>query len=724
MKMIDTYRPATHVAALLLATCSSGALAQDGDRVPPRDDILVVGRGGGALDRPSATGSRLGLTPLELPASVATVDGDAIRARGDLTVVEAVSRAPGITAAANAGNGNTALAARGFVGQGSVLQLVDGIRLFPVAGTITFPTDPWTVERIEVLTGPASVLYGQGALGGAVNVVSRAPSESARDDAELSYGAQDTWHVAAGTGGPLVEQLGYRLDASYRRSDGWVDRGDNHSLALSGALRFAPSERLTVMLRGDYGDVTPMRYWGTPLIDGRLDSRNRRRNYNVADADIRFRDDRQTLVAEWKVSDAVTLTNAAYRLASKRSWYDLESYAWAPAAGRPNGVIERSDNLGIVQDIAQYGDQASVKLSAPLGGGLANDLVLGAEVNRVNLRYSNNFAVADQADAVDPFDFAPGTLEDRAATLPRYRTITTEWSIFGEDRLRLSRRLSLVGGFRYEEDGVRRRNILYDAAGAPAGEANAFSGGAREKRFRDATWRVGTVYQPAQSISLYAQYATGVDPVGTLTTFTTSATQFAFTNAKGDQIEAGAKAALLGGRVNVTLAGYRIVKNDLVAQRVTNGPLEQIGRQSSKGIEAALLLALAAGFSIEANGTVLDARFDDLLTGDADLSSNTPPDVPERAGNLWLTWESRRGVRAQAGLRHVGARFVDSTNSARVPAYTVADGGLSFALTPALAADVRVYNLFDTRYVTSTYGAAQWLLGRPRSLDVALRARL
>ncbi|MBW6527737.1 TonB-dependent siderophore receptor [Sphingomonas sp. RHCKR7] len=724
MKMIDTYRPATHVAALLLVTCSSGALAQDDFRVPPCDDILVVGRGDGALGRPSATGSRLGLTPLELPASVATVDGDVIRARGDLTVVEAVSRAPGITAAANAGNGNTALAARGFVGQGSVLQLVDGIRLFPVAGTITFPTDPWTVDRIEVLTGPASVLYGQGALGGAVNVVSRTQSDTARYDAELSYGAQDTWHVAAGAGGPLGEMLGYRLDASYRRSDGWVDRGDNHSLALSGALRLGPSERLTLTLRGDYGDVAPMRYWGTPLIDGRLDPRNRRRNYAVADADIRFRDDRQTLVAEWAVSDAVTLTNAAYRLASKRSWYDLESYAWAPADGRPNGVIERSDNLGIVQDIAQYGDQASVKLSTPLRGGLANDLVLGAEVNRVNLRYSNNFAVADQADTVDPFTFAPGMLEDRAATLPRYRTTTTEWSIFGEDRLRLSHRLSLVGGFRYEEDAVRRRNILYDAAGAPVGEANAFPGSAREKRFRDATWRVGTVYQPAPSISFYAQYATGVDPVGTLTTFTTSATQFAFTNAKGDQVEAGAKASLLGGRVNATLASYRIVKNDLVAQRVTNGPLEQIGRQSSKGIEAALSLALAPGFSIEANGTVLDARFDDFLSGNADLSGNTPPNVPERAGNLWLTWESRRGVRAQAGLRHVGARFVDSANSARVPAYTVADGSLSFAITPALAGDVRVYNLFDTRYVTSTYGAAQWLLGRPRSLDVALRARL
>ena len=392
--------------------------------------------------------------------------------------------------------------------------------------------------------------------------------------------------------------------------------------------------------------------------------------------------------------------------------------------GRPNGVIERSDNLGIVQDIAQYGDQAIVKLSAPLGGDFANDLVLGGEVNRVNLRYSNNFAVADQTDAVDPFDFAPGTLEDRPATLPRYRTTTTEWSIFGENRLRLSRRLSLIGGFRYEEDAVRRRNILYDAAGAPVAEANAFPGGAREKRFHDATWRVGTVYQPAPGVSLYAQYTTGVDPVGTLTTFTTSATQFAFTNAKGDQVEAGVKATLLGGRGSVTLAGYHIVKNDLVAQRVTNGPLEQIGRQSSKGVEAALSLPLADGFSIAANATLLDARFDDFFTGNADLSGNTPPNVPERAGNLWLAWESRRGVRAQAGLRHVGARFVDPANSARVPAYTVADGSLSLAITPMLAADVRVYNVFDTRYVTSTYGAAQWLLGRPRSLDVALRAGL
>lgn len=127
-----------------------------------KTEIIVAGQRAAALTTPTSTGSRLGLTPLETPSSVSLVNGDTIWTRGDLTVKDAVTRAPGITTNANPGNGGTALVARGFGGQGSVLQLYDGIRLFPVAGTTTFPVDPWTVGRIEVLTGPASVLYGQG----------------------------------------------------------------------------------------------------------------------------------------------------------------------------------------------------------------------------------------------------------------------------------------------------------------------------------------------------------------------------------------------------------------------------------------------------------------------------------------------------------------------------------------------------------------------------------
>lgn len=694
------------------------------------EEILVIGRSDLDLEVPTQTGSRLGLTPLELPSSISTVAGDAIRARGDRTIAEAVSRAPGITNSSNNGDGGTALQARGFVGQGSVLQLVNGVRQFPIAGSVTFPSDPWNVERIEVLTGPASVLYGQGALGGAINVVTKRPGDRRSIDLEASYGSQQTMHLAAGAGGPINDALGYRVDASYRKSDGWVDRGDSESLALGGTLELAPSETFKITAHVDYADVEPMRYWGTPLIDGRLDERNRHRNYNVGDGYINYRDDRESVVIDWAPTQDLSLQNSLYRIASKRQWFDMELYCWVGADGDcPNGsgggtpgTVFRNSNLGIIHDVEQFGDQGTVTLKSAFGAGLSNDFVAGFDVNYIDLRYSHNFAFANQADEVDPFSFAPGTLENRADTLPRYLTRTSERSLFIEDRLKLSDKLSIVGGARYEEDEVKRRNFVY-TGGALTGTANAFPGGATEKKFDDFTWRVGAVFQPVSTLSLYGQYATGVDPVGTLATFTTNAVQFAFSNAKGDQIEAGVKGTFLDGAGSATLAVYKIVKHDLTAQRITNGPIEQIGEQSSKGVEAAVSFRLPAGFGIEVNGTLLDAEYDHFLSGNVDYAGNTPPDVPEQAGNLWLTWEGGEKIHAQAGVRYVGRRYSDQGNTFRVPSYTVADAGVSYAFSSTLAVDVRGYNLFDESYAVSTYDNEQWVLGRPRSFEVVLRAR-
>jgi len=720
------------LGATLATSCGLASVAQAQAPAAPGalDEILITGRSPLDLDVPTETGSRLALTPLELPSSVSTVAGDAIRARGDLTIADAVSRAPGITNSSNNGDGGTALQARGFVGSGSVLQLVNGVRQFPVAGSVTFPADPWNVERIEVLTGPASVLYGQGALGGAVNVVTKQPGDHPAADLEVSYGSDQTVHLAAGAGGPINDVLGYRLDASYRQSDGWVDRGDSDSLAIGGTLRFAPSDAFAVTARVDYADVEPMRYWGTPLIAGRVDERTRHRNYNVADAEIRYRDDRETVVVDWAPSERVSLQNSLYRIASKRKWLDVELYCWIAANGDcPNGetsgtpgLVARFSNLGIGHDVEQLGDQGTLTFRSASASGLENDVVVGFDVNAIDLTYSNNFAVANQADEVDPYRFAPGTMENKADTLPRYLTRTRERAVFFEDRLKLTDRLSLVAGARYEEDEIKRRNIVY-TNGVATGTANAFPGGTTKKRFDDFTWRVGAVFQPSSALSFYGQYATGVDPVGTLSTFTTNAVQFAFSNAKGDQVEAGVKGTFLDGAGSATLAVYKITKRDLTAQRITNGPIEQIGEQSSTGIEAAVSLRLPAGFGLELNGTILDAKYERFLSGNVDYADNTPPDVPQEAANLWLTWEGIESVRAQAGLRYVGARYSDQANTFRVPSYTVIDAGVSYAFSGTLAVDVRGYNLFDRTYAVSTYDIEQWVLGRPRAFEVVLRAK-
>ncbi|AOH85046.1 TonB-dependent receptor [Sphingomonas panacis] len=716
-------RNLTTCAALAITAAATPLHAQTTPNADSdADNILVVGeRQQPSLTTPNTTGSRLGLTALETPATLSTIDGDLIRARGDMSVVEAASRAPGISNVGNLGNGGTALAARGFSGQGSVLQLIDGVRLFPVAGTITFPTDPWMVQRIDILSGPASVLYGQGALGGAVNVVMRKPNTDRTDiEGEIGYGSQNTVHLAAGIGGPLNDRLSYRVDGSYRRSDGFVDRGQSRSYALSGTLRWTPTDTLVLTARDDYGNQHPMRYFGTPLIDGHLDTAIRDRNYDTRDGHARYRDNRTSLQLDWTPSASLTFSNQAYRLTSKRYWLNLESYCWVAADGFcPNGLNEnpatpgqiyRTGMTGIVHDQTQWGDQGSVTWRTSLADGIGNDLVVGFDANLIKMRYSHNFGADPQVAVVDPFDFDPGVIVDTQGIAPRYRTRTDEISIFAEDRLKLGDHVSIVGGVRHERDRIKRWGI------APSG-AESF---ALDKTLTNTTWRVGGVYQPVKTVSLYAQYATGVDPLGTLTTYSTGQVQFS--NATGDQVEIGAKAVFLGGRGTATIAAYRIVKKGLLAQRTPTSPVEQIGQRSAKGIEAAVSLDLPHGFGIDANGSILDARFDDFISGGADFAGNTPPDAPERMANLWLRWDATHQLQARAGLRYVGRQFSDNANHFRLPGYATIDATLSYAVTRNVAVDVHVYNLFDKDYATNAYGDQQWVLGRPRSVDVSLRA--
>ena len=690
-----------------------------------RDDnnILVLGAREHTLTQESPTASRLGMTALETPASINTISGDEIRARGDFAFIDAVTRAPGVTAANTPGDGNTSLSLRGFSGQGSVMHLFNAVRLLPSAGTITFPFDTWNVERIEVLNGPASVLYGQGALGGVVNVIAKSANFNRWElDGLASYGSFETIQLSAGAGIPLSKQFAIRADASYRQSDGYVDRGESQSLALSGAIEFRPSADLAVVLRHDFGHNQPMKYWGTPLANGTaLDPSIRERNYNVSDAVIDWRDNRTQLSIDWTIGEGIRLSNATYRLSTKRRWENLETYEYDPAAK----TVARADNFGIVHDMVQWGNQANLTLASNFSDGLANTLVAGADLNWVNLEYSHSFAGAPQSDVVNANNFNPGTFLNTVGIKPRFRTETRTWALYLEDRLEIGKRFSIIGGMRYEEDRVGRWNIDYNAAGTEIiGQSPQLAGGTLTyKNFDHFTWRLGAVYQPTQNLSLYAQYVTGVDPVGTLTTFTTSGAQFAFSSPEGRMIEAGVKLEFGNGSGFATLAAFRIDKNNLTVQRVTNGPLEQVGSQSSTGIEGSLSLNLPHGFGVDANATVLNAEYEDFASGAVDFTGRTPPGVPEASANLALRWDASDRLQFRSSLRWVGKRNSNNANTQVIPAYTVVDLGASFALNDNIALDVRAYNLFNEDYALSDYGSQQWVLGRPQAFDVAVRAR-
>ncbi len=195
------------------------------------------------LNGPTSTGSRLGLTRLQTPASVEVISAETIAERGQHNIIDAVTQnATGFTASPAPGNGSLSFNTRGFTGNSTVMTLYDGTQLYVGSGTVTFPFDTWSAQRIEVLRGPASVMYGEGAIGGAINVISKMPLQVQRNEAEISLDSNMTRRLAVDSGGPINKDVSYRITASANMSDGWVDRDKTSNVAVYAAVRVQSSK--------------------------------------------------------------------------------------------------------------------------------------------------------------------------------------------------------------------------------------------------------------------------------------------------------------------------------------------------------------------------------------------------------------------------------------------------------------------------------------------------
>ncbi|WP_188824993.1 TonB-dependent receptor [Brucella endophytica] len=670
------------------------------------DPITITAPQGGigpSLDRASNAGSWLGLTARETPASVEIIEGETIRERGETDVNQAIVRnGIGISFMGAPGNGGSSLGMRGFTGHGSVTRLYDGVKLYPGSGTITFPFDSWTVDRIEILHGPASVLSGEGAIGGAINVVPKKPlTDSRRNEIWTMVGTDGQKGLALGSAGPIDERFAYSFDISGKGSDGWMERGDASSLAVSGALRWQANEELALTFSHDHGLNKPSAYFGTPLIDGRLDKRLRRENYNVADSLIRFHDHFTQLKAEWTPSETVTVNSSTYHLYSDRDWRNAESYLYRPETGD----ILRDSYIAINHHHEQIGHRSDVKFESRFAG-MDNRTVVGFDVNRIRFSNSNNSPYSGES-VVDPVDFDPGFFQSPDPFRTTLESTTLQYSLFADNRLQINDQWSVVAGFRYDDPRLKRTNPQT---------------GARFTRDLDSfNWRVGAVYTPVPDLAFYAQYAQASEPIGSMLSLSEAQRDYALP--RGEQYEAGVKLTFLGGRADLTLSAYHIGKTDVLARDPDDRTIvRQIGRQSSQGIEAALGLDIGHGWRVEANGTILSAAFEDYIQAGGDFTGNTPPNVPRQAANLFASWAFAEDWQAYAGLHYVGRTYVNDANTATRPGYLTVDAGLQWQVSETATVALNVYNLSDEVYATSG-GTNQWFLAPPRSATLSARFR-
>ena len=689
----------------IACTQSHAQPAQEAATLAP---ITVTAGQPSLLQAPATTGSNLGLTLQQTPASVEIITRQQLEARGDVSIQDAITRAGGITDMGHPGNGFGALSARGFSDTASVMRLYDGLRQYGGVG-VTFPFDTWSVERIEVLRGPSSVIHGDGAIGGVVNVVPKKPSSGpVQNEVQATVGTQDTARLGLGSGGSLSDTVSYRLDLSGNYDDGYVDRGSNGDATFSGALQWNASRNLSLTLSHAYGYQRPMRYFGTPLVDGRQLDSLREKNYNVDNSFMRFRDQWTQLDAVWTPNAATTVRSRLYHVQSKRDWRNAERYVYDDATG----LIDRSDNTAISHDQKQTGLTSDAAFKGKLGR-FDNTLSVGFDVSHSRFEHTNNI-YAGSSGPVDPYDFDPGRFQSDAPTTPRYRNEADQYALFVEDRIAFTDRWSVIGGLRYDHSRIVRDDLV---AGG-----RAFS-----KTYSDVGWRMGTVYDLTPDLAVYAQYSEASDPVSGLLMLSPANAEFDLS--RGKQIEVGLKQAFWQGRGEWTLAAYHIKKTDLLARDPEEGSRRvQVGEQSSRGIEASLNLELARGWTIDANATVLRAHYDGFVEASDGMpisrQGNVPANVAERLANLWVSWNFQPGWTAMGGLRYVGKRYADNANTLELPSYTTTDLALRWDVDKDTAITARGYNVFDKAYYsTAYYTQTQWFHGPSRRFELTLNHR-
>ncbi|HBP89460.1 MAG TPA: hypothetical protein DD706_17370, partial [Nitrospiraceae bacterium] len=352
---------------------------EEDESLPIQMDEVVVTASELPVHGPPSTSSRLGLTSLETPASIHIIDHLELKNDGYKSVSEAIEQKPGITWGAPPGD-PFSFSMRGFT-ENQITILRDGLWLGPATMTGR-PQNGFNVRRIELLKGPASVLHGQGAIAGTLNVLTKKPVQEPHYSWEglTAYGSYHTVKLGAGAGGPLGEALWYRADLSFSSSDGYVKEAGSRSLNGTGELLWKPVESLEVTLGFDYLEDTLPNYWGTPLVsdefgtkplkgvvettDGRtIDERMRFVNYNVANKKANSHQYLSHMDIHWKPSQTFSLNNTVYYFSAERRWRNAETYTFNDTTN----LIDR-DRFFVSHDQQIIGNRLYGMLTHHMGG--------------------------------------------------------------------------------------------------------------------------------------------------------------------------------------------------------------------------------------------------------------------------------------------------------------------------------------------------------------------
>ncbi|WP_292979708.1 TonB-dependent receptor [Nitrosomonas sp.] len=718
-------------AGIILLVCNE-AIAQpnstktDGENIPSvrMKEITVSGKaiatpnGRLLLDTPTTTGSRLGLTPRETPASIHIIDRATIESRGAQTTQQALERSPGVIVSDQPGSAGT-VCMRGFCGA-QITQLFNGITVqYDVIAAR--PIDNWLTERVEVLGGPSSFLYGQGAVGGSVNYISRtANREQQGHEALVLLGSWLNRRAAYGYNGRIGDTNNWlQVHAGYKGSNGYVDKTQHNSGVFSFSLLSDLTNRISNTVAVEYQKEAREAYWGTPLLNpvtaGKYDPETRFKNYNADNSVF----DQQVIwvrdILDFRLSEATQARNTFYWYDADRQYKNVEVYRWNAA----NTLINRSASFATDHKQNLIGNRLELSHQQSLFG-FPTKWLAGTDIafNDQTRFPSTESGLA--VDTIDPYNFTVGSYYDNpraSGPIKDRRNKLFTVAGYAENRLTLLPGLNLVSGIRVDHIELDSRKYTLPTATEPA----SFS-----RDWTPVTWRAGFVYDITDNVNFYTQYSTAASPPGSILTTSNFSSVRDFGMSTGKQIEGGMKFDFWEKRGTATIAGYYLQRKN-ISTRDPNNPINTIpiGAQSSRGVEVNLGVRLSTQWSFQGNMAYVDARYDDfneLVSGHiVSRKGNRPENIAKWVANTWLSWDFHPDFQWMLSTRYVGDRYANAANTIPVKSHVRLDTQIAWRAHRNAKIIGRVMNLTDTDYIEWATSTPMYLIGAPRSYEVAVK---
>jgi len=701
------------------------------------DTVTVTAAKLRSLEQFTPTGSRLGLSAQELPATLEVIDNDEMLGRGFFNVQQAADSQAGVTSGGSPGD-QSQFSMRGFTGN-QITVLRNGLYIGP-SNMTTRDQNSFNVGSVEILKGPASVLYGQGAIAGAVNVVDKAPSFGASQIEGLaSSGSYDTVNVGIGGTTHFGDTLALRADFSRTSTQGYVQRDPSNTTEATVTALWKPMSTLDVQFTIDWLEDNPSTYYGTPLVPASfatqplsgvissspglaLDRRMQFVNYNVGNASIHSSQSWPQLLLKWTPNEHLTVQNFTYYFHARRAWEDAETYQFATVDLNgnplPSPQINR-DRFYVFHQQNLIGDEGSVTYKGAVFG-LPNTVVGGFDYSHLNFNRVRGFP---DNDLVDPFNPSPGLfgpLLQPGELVPRDSpTHWNDYAAFFEDVIELAPPVKLVTGARYDRLELQRQN--FNTQGVEM--SNGFS-----KNYSSTNWRVGLVYNVNDYVTPYVSWTTGKDPPGSNNIFLVNAPEGEFALSSSHQIEAGVKARTPGNSADMTVALYDIKKSNLLVQ--TGRDSQANASQTSKGIELTTNFKPTENWTVSANAAYTDSvytGFTDPLSGSS-FTDVQPANIPRWTANLWTSLRNVASLPLEigGGVRYIGNRPGNTANTLILEHYALFNSYASYEVKPGILVTGRVNNLFNKAYAqwADIFYPTELMLGQRRYWELGIYVKL